>query len=309
MDENTFYLLAQSEALDSIPDTTEEVKQTLLETLGSLWESLLQRSPYLVAGLLVLLITAIIASILSRVTEKVLVKRKLRGSLRQLLVRFVSIVVWFAGLTVTAVIVFPGLDPAKALGGLGLLSVAIGFAFQDIFENFFAGILLLWRFPFENGDFIECNDIRGQVEDVQIRMTQIRQSTGELVVVPNSFLFKNPVVVLTNENSRRIHLTTGIAYGEDVAKAVKVIKDAVEKCKSVDKTKPVEIYPENFGASSVDIDVAWWASSRPGHQRKSRAEILISIKEALDEAGIEIPFPYRTLTFKEPLPMMRAEEM
>jgi len=101
-------------------------------------------------------------------------------------------------------VLFPGLTLSRALRALGLVSIAVGLAFKDIFENSFAGILLLWRFPFENGDYIECEGLEGRVEEILIRMTKIGKTTGEAVVVPNSFLFKISVNVLTDRGSRRI---------------------------------------------------------------------------------------------------------
>ncbi|MDF1658803.1 MAG: mechanosensitive ion channel family protein [Verrucomicrobiales bacterium] len=286
------------------PDTIKEIESTLLETVGDMWESTVSRLPYLGAALVVLVITFLVVALAKRIARGLFDRRDVRGSLQDLIVRFLSIGLWFVGLLIVGVIVFPGLDPAKALGGLGLLSVAVGLAFQDIFENFFAGILLLWKFPFEKGDFIECEDIVGRVEDVQIRMSLIRKTTGELVVVPNSFLFKNPVNVMTNRDRRRLHLTAGVGYSENVDEAVSVITSALEQCETVDQEKPIEIYPSGFGASSIDIDVAWWTSSMPGERRRSTGEVVTVIKAALDDAGIEIPFPYRTLTFSEPLKTM-----
>lgn len=293
-------ILAQVENPE-VPESAEEVTTTILDSIGGIWGSFLERSPFILAGVLVLLATGIVVAVAKRMAGKVLEKRSMRESLRELVIRFLTILLWFGGLLIAAIVVFPGLDPAKALGGVGLLSVAIGLAFQDIFENFFAGILLLWRFPFESGDFIECEGVEGKVEDVQIRMTQIRRSTGELIVVPNSFLFKNPVKVLTDRQFRRVHVLAGVGYGENVEQSVEVIRDAVESCSTVQKGEPVEVYPKAFGSSSVDIDVAWWTSSRPGDIRRSRGEVVTAIKRELDEAGIEIPFPYRTLTFAEPV--------
>jgi small conductance mechanosensitive channel len=112
--------------------------------------------------------------------------------------------VWIVGLLIAAVIVSPGMTPAKVLTVLGLSSIAIGFAFKDIVENFFASVLILWRFPFEPGDFIECDGILGKVEDTTIRMTAIRQVDGQLVVLPNAQLFKSPVLVITSQPQRRI---------------------------------------------------------------------------------------------------------
>jgi small-conductance mechanosensitive channel len=191
------------------------------------------------------------------------------------------------------------MTPSKALTVLGLGSVAIGFAFKDIFENFFAGILILWRYPFDRGDFISCVDVSGKVEEITIRNTLIRRLDGELAVVPNATVFKNNVDVLTSQPQRRVRLICGIAYGEDVDTARDVIQTAVRKCKTIEGIRTVEVFAEEFADSSVNFEVAWWTGSKPLDMRRSRDEVVTAIKAALDSAGIEIPFPYRTLTFKD----------
>lgn len=292
---------APSDKLIEAPDSLADVADTLQVTLLNIWKSFLHHTPYLVAGFLVLILTWIVATLFSKLGHRLFEFKSVRKSLEDLILRLVTIGIWMGGLLLAAMFWFPGLTPTTALGGLGIASIAIGFAFQDIFENFFAGILLLWRFPFESGDFIECKDIMGRVESVDIRMTQIRLTTGELVLVPNSTLFKNPVNVLTNKPHRRVTVTTGVAYGEDVSASVEVIEKAVKNCETVESSEPVEIFPQAFGSSSIDIEVTWWTGNKPIDIRRSRGEVVTVVKKALDEAGIEIPFPYRTLTFKEPL--------
>lgn len=291
------------------PDSIEEVARTLRETLGDIWKNFLDHTPYLLAGVLVLVLTWVVANIFSNLGYRLFDFRNIRRSLRDLIIRLTTIGIWMGGLLLAAMIWFPGLTPTTALGGLGIASIAVGFAFQDIFENFFAGILLLWRFPFENGDFIECQGVVGKVESVNIRMTEIRLTTGELVLVPNSTLFKNPVNVLTNKPYRRVTVMTGIAYEENVSQSVSVIEKAIKKCSTVETSEPIEIFPQNFGSSSIDIEVTWWTGNKPVDIRRSRGEVVTAVKEALDEAGIEIPFPYRTLVFKEPLDLKFAQRL
>lgn len=207
------------------------------------------------------------AAFIARVADKVacrLMKRaKLRESLRDLFRIGIRTTVWFAAL-ITA-----------------------------------AGILILWRFPFENGDYIEVDGLMGRVEDVEIRSTSIRKTDSELVIVPNSTIFKNKVTVMTNRLHRRLELAVGIAYGEDVATGRKVILGAVNSCESVAKSPKPEVLATAFGASSIDFDVLWWTDSKPIEERRSRDELVEAIKKALDDAGIEIPYPYRTLTFSK----------
>ncbi|WP_342347861.1 mechanosensitive ion channel family protein, partial [uncultured Nitrospira sp.] len=209
--------------------------------------------------------------------------------------------IWIVGILIAAIIIFPSLTPGKILTGLGLGSIAIGFAFKDIFENFLAGILILLREPFQLGDFIECQELEGYVEEITIRDTHIRQTDGQRVVIPNSLLFKNPVTVRTDRDLRRVTIMCGIAYGEDVNTGREVIRHALEGLSTVNQEKDIQIFAQGFGASSIDFEVTWWTGSRPVDIRKSKDKVVAAVKQALDSAGIEIPFPYRTLTFKEPL--------
>ena len=288
-------------------DDLGEVRETAFESVNSLLGDFVSHIPYVLGAMVVLLLTWLLARAIDSFGQRLLGRWRKRESVKELILRLAGITVTVLGLLLTAIVLFPGLTPAKALGGLGLVSIAVGLAFKDIFENFFAGILILWRFPFERDDFIECEGLVGRVERVLVRMTYIRQTSGELVVVPNAFLFKNPVIVLTSLPARRVTILTGVAYGEDVATAVEVITEAVRSCETPTEGREVQVFPQGFGASSIDIEVAWWTAPTPYDVRRSRGEVVTAIKLALDTAGIEIPFPYRTLTFKEPLPISRAE--
>lgn len=290
------------------PLSLDNVTQSVVDSLLEIWSAFIDRIPYLVAGFLVLLLTWGAATVISMVAGRMMRRSGLRNSLQQLLSRFISIGIWILGVLLSAMIIFPGLTPSKAIGAMGIASIAVGLAFKDIFENFFAGILLLWRFPFENGDVIECGDILGRVESVALRMTQIRLLSGELIVCPNSFLFKNPVKVLTNQKNLRINITTGVAYDEDIEEAVEVISAAVQGCSSIDKSQEIQIVPAAFGSSSIDIEIYWWTDALPKEARDSKGEVVTAVKKALDDAGIEIPYPYRTLTFKESLKIDQPNE-
>ena len=288
------------EAVDEVTSVDDlSPQETLEKTVASIIHHFIEHLPYLFAGLAVVLVTWAAANIFGTAVRKL--TRHLRDSLSELFQRLTHIGVWIVGLLLAAMVIFPGLTPAKALGGLGLASIAIGFAFKEIFENFFAGILLLWKYPFEKGDFIECESILGKVESISVRMTTLRQTNGELVVIPNSFLFKNAVNVLTDSDTRRLTIMTGVAYSEDAMHAARLIEETVASCSSVNKAKPVQVFLNGFGNSSIDIEVTWWTGSTPLAHRQSRHEVVGAVKRTLDEAGIEIPFPYRTMTFKEPL--------
>ena len=188
-----------------VPDTGNETVDTLvdklLNSITNMIDGLIAALPNLLIALIVIIIGAIVAALVRRIIRKVTSKARLRPSLVDLFVIFGRVAVWFVTLMTAAGIIFPGFGFAQLVATAGLASIAIGFAFQDIFQNFFAGILILWSFPFENGDFIEVDGLMGRVEDVEIRMTKIRQTNGELVLVPNSTIFTNNVTVLTNRRT------------------------------------------------------------------------------------------------------------
>ncbi|MDE0589113.1 mechanosensitive ion channel family protein [Halocynthiibacter sp. C4] len=271
-------------------------------------ESLRAMLPQLLATLVVIVVTWGVAFLAKSIISRVGRKLHLRSNLIEVLSMLSSVGIWLSGTLMAVTILFPSITPANALTTLGLGSVAIGFAFKDTFENFLAGILILVREPFELGDFVECESIEGQVEEITIRDTRIRQTDGQLVVVPNHLLFQNPVTVRTSRDLRRITIACGVAYGEDVDAARDVIKEAVRKVDTVrNDVREVEIFAKAFGASSIDFEVTWWTGSKPLDVRQSRDQVVAAIKSALDSAGIEIPFPYRTMTFAEPLPVQHVD--
>ena len=294
--------------------TAETAGETLFSPVATMTAQLVEMArdavaiaPNIAIALIVIVLTWVVAIGVRRGAGGAARRARLRPSLINFVELIGNLVTWVLGLMVAAIIVFPGLTPASMLAGLGIGSVAIGFAFKDIFENFLAGIFILLRKDMRIGDYIECEGLDGQVEEISVRETHIRETDGELVIVPNAFLFKNPLTIRTDRAQRRVTVICGIAYGEDVDEARDVIRSAVEGCRTVVQDgKPVQIFAQEFADSAINFEVTWWTGSKPIDVRESRDEVVAAVKRALDEAGIEIPFPYRTLTFKEPLAMRRA---
>ena len=286
--------------MDSVNETA-----VLLETLSDQWQALVTASPRIGLALAALLVTWILARLIRFVIGQVTRRMRMRKNLTDVLSMLASTALWLLGWLIALTIVFPTVTPGKALTTLGLGSIAIGFAFKDTFENFLAGILILLREPFAISDYVACGDIEGQIEQITIRDTHVRQTDGQLVVVPNHVLFQNPVTVRTDRDLRRTTIICGVAYGENVDEARSVIKAAVTQVDTVrDDVKDVQVFAREFNSSSIDFEVTWWTGSRPVDIRQSRDQVVAAIKAALDRAGIEIPFPYRTLTFKEPLQLL-----
>lgn len=275
----------------------------LTSQLRSMAAGLVAALPSLVIAVIVLIVTLFVARFASRIAGRAFGHAHIRESLKQLMQTLARLAVWIVGLLIAAAIVLPGFTPASALAGLGIGAVAIGFAFQDIFENFLAGVLIMLREKMRIGDVIECEGIIGRVENITLRETHIRALSNELTVVPNSVIFKNPVKILTDEAQRRQELIVGVSYDTDLDHAAEVIRNAVEGVDGIESDRGVEVYAQEFNASSVDYLVRWWAGATPKQGWQSKDTVVRTIKRALDEAGIEIPFPYITHTFKERVPL------
>jgi len=285
-----------------------EPVKILLTQVNDIMRATIAILPQVAVAIGVVIVTAFISKLIQKFAKRIFARTKLRRSLQELFTLLLSIAVWFLGIMIAAVIVFPGLTPSSILAGLGIGSVAIGFAFKDVFENFLAGIIILFRREMRIGDYIACEGIEGKVDHIAIRESHIRQTDGPLVIVPNSILFKNPVIIRTDNDVRRVTVICGVAYDVDVDHARDIMTKAVQSCDTVvQDTKPIQIFAQEFAESSINFEVTWWTGSAPVDVRTSRDQVITKVKSALDEAGIEIPFPYRTLTFKEPLSLGKKD--
>ncbi len=276
---------------------------TLRDQLQDMAEGFVESLPSLAIALFILLLTWIIARFAVKISDMIVGRTEIRASLKNLIDTLVKLGIWLIGLFIAAVVVMPDLTPASLLAGLGIGAVAIGFAFQDIFENFLAGVLIMVREKMRIGDIIECEGITGKVEHITLRETHVRKLSGELTVVPNSILFKNPVEIFTDVDQRRHEVVVGVSYDTQLDHAADVIRRAVEEVEDVLASKGIDIFAQEFNSSSVDFLVRWWAGSTPRAGWESKDKVVRAIKAALDEANIEIPFPYVTHTFKETVPV------
>ncbi len=260
----------------------------LQDQLDSMAKQTVQSLPTLVIALFVLCVTWGLARFAVTIAGWLTRKTPMRENLKQLVETLVRLAIWIFGLLLAATISMPGLTPASLFAGLGVGTLAIGFAFQDIFENFLAGVLIMIRDKVDVGATIECQNITGRVERFTLRETYIRAPSNELMIVPNSMLFKNPMKVVTDSPQRRFELVVAVTNDSDLDQASATIRKAVESVEQIDKTKPVEVFAQEFKPGEVDFLVRWWSSSRK-RDLILKDEIVRRVKHALDTAEIELP--------------------
>lgn len=277
--------------------------EILIDRVRDMAAGFVRTLPQLAIALLVLVFTWMAANLVRSLVQRIGSRTKLRPSLVALFMTLAGVVVWAIGILISLAVVMPGVNAGSLITVLGLSSVAIGFAFRDIFENFLAGILIMMRRKMRIGDLIECEGTEGRVEQTTLRETYLRRLDNQLTIVPNSLLFKNPVRVLTDARLRRYEIVVGVSYDTDLDKAADTITKAIAPVEGVESSRPVEVYAREFNESSIDFTVRWWAGSTQLKMHQSRDRVIRAIKRALDDAGIEIPFPQRVHWFPEPVPV------
>lgn len=264
----------------------------ILKTLVNFEKELLSRIPFIIIAIIFLILTHFIAKLIGSLAEKSLRRLWIRANLVIILQKIIVILVWVIGILIAATIVFPSVTTANILAALGLSSIALGFAFKDIIENFLAGILILLREPFQIGDYIETEDEDGTVEHVSVRNTHIRRSDGVRIVVPNAVLFSTPIRVVTDLPHRRQHTSCVVNLDENLEEVREIIYNAVIEGKTVNKDKGVEVYITLLSSSGINFKIYWWCPSKLAEIRRSRDEVLTNIKKALDAADIELSYSY-----------------
>lgn len=193
-----------------------------------------------------------------------------------------------------------GLDKTvtSLLAGAGVIGLALAFAFQDIAGNFMSGIILAVRRPFKVGDVVETNDHFGVIEEINLRSTLVRTTQGQIVIIPNSMVLQNAMKNYSKIGQRRVDLSCGVAYGDDLELAERTALGSMEKMDIINKDKPVDLYFTEFGDSSINFKLRFWVNfSKPSDFMKARSQAIKTLKVAFDEAGLTIPFPIRTLDF------------
>jgi small-conductance mechanosensitive channel len=207
----------------------------------------------------------------------------------------------FASLVVAVGFVYSlqvlGVRLAPLLGALGIGGLALAFAAQSILENVFASVLLQSRRPFRLGDQIETNDFEGTVEDVNFRTVVLRTYAGEKVLIPCAQVLNAAITNYTAKGTRRTTLEVGVAYGSDLEAAQRVLLAASASVDGVRPEPAPEAWVEQFGESSIDFALRWWHLPDIATTWRVRSGVAMAVNAAFDEAGIEIPFPQRTLGF------------
>lgn len=273
-------------------DTVETIAaapQLATKTIQGWVEGFFRLLPGIAAALIVVVVFVAIAFAVRAIVRRT-ANRRDRANLGDVLGSFSYWVVVFVGILLGLTIVLPSLNPGDLIAGLGFGSVAIGFAFKDILQNWLAGLLLLLRQPFRTGDQIVVGDHEGTVERIETRACLLKTYDGRLVIIPNSDVYSSATIVNTAFELRRSEYSVGIGYGDRIDMARSAILAAIVKISGIESTPEPEVLVDDLSASWVSLKVRWWTQSRRADVIHVRAAVIEAIKLALDAAGVDMPF-------------------
>lgn len=270
------------------------------EKLQSMANDTIRLLPNLLLAIIVFIVFWFIARAVRSVVRNVTKKRKRNRNLGLVLGRLAQGAIILLGLFVALSIVIPSFKPGDLVQLLGVSSVAIGFAFRDILQNFLAGILILLTEPFKINDQIIFKNYEGTVEDIQTRATTIRTYDGRRIVIPNGELFTNSVTVNTAFDQRRLQYDVGIGYGDDVEEAKRLILEVLNNTENVLQDPPPEALVVDLAASTVNIRARWWiAPPRRADALDTIDNVLSAFNDKLVANGIDLPFPTQQILFHD----------
>lgn len=186
-----------------------------------------------------------------------------------------------------------GVDVVSILGAAGVAGVAIGFASQTALSNLISGIFLISESSFKIGDYVSVGGKEGTVESINLLSVYLRQPDNALVRIPCETLIKNPVTNITGDSMRRIDLDIGVDYNSNLEQVKKVILNVIDTQPALLVSPAPSLTFSSFGDSSLNLHIGAWCKTADYHP--TRYAFATALLAAFKEAGINIPFPVRTV--------------
>lgn len=197
--------------------------------------------------------------------------------------------VWALGLLVALDAL--GFRPQTVVTGLGLTSLALGFALKDIISNFVSGLLILALRPFQIGDQVVVEGVEGSVERIRLRATEIRTYGGRLVLVPNADVFTSKLTNNTASPVRRARVKLFLGYDVDLREAEEVVRSAAAATQGVLQEPPVSVRVHDLGQDDLVLEIRFWTDSRRSDFVLTRSAVRAKVLEAMRRAGLPLPDP------------------
>lgn len=259
--------------------------QGYFETLA---ESLVNAVPDILSAILILILSYYGGVLASRLLQRVLERQKAEAGVQHLLTRALKWTIIVLGF-ITALQKF--FNVTAFLTGLGIVGFTVGFALQNIMQNFVSGVILLVQQPFKVGDSVDIAGYHGSVLKIGLRTTEMKTLDGRIVFLPNASVLSQPIINYTRARFLRVEFSLNVAYTADPEIARKVILDEIRSIPgAVDSPAPLVLF-QAFGASSMEAAVHFWIDSTLASPAAAKDAALLGIRNGFKKNGIETPYP------------------
>lgn len=281
------------------PEGLGEATSVLVDAIEGLLEGFLRSLPLIAIGLLILLVGVVLARLAGRGTARAVSRAGGDQVVVRLTARLARLLMVLAAMLLALSVA--GVPVGAALAGVGIAGLAIAFALQSILENFVAGILLIIRKPITHGEQVRIGEHEGTVDDIDLRVTRLIDYDGEQVIIPNGEVFKAVIVNLTRRGRRRTRVVVGIDYRDDHDAAGPLLEGAIAAVAGVLDAPAPQARCIEMGESSVNFELRYWTAPDIATVVDTQDRVLRSVKSAIESAGMQIPWPIRTLSFDNTL--------
>jgi small conductance mechanosensitive channel len=276
--------------------------------MQELWRNIMSAVPFLIFGVVVLVIFWVISMLVAKGARIYLRNRTMNDLLQNILARGIAIMVFLLGIY----IVFHVADLTNValtiLGGTGLLGIVLGIAFRDITENFLASIFLSVQNPFHAGDLVEINNNMGFVQRLTIRATLLMTLDGNHLQIPNAAVYKSNILNYTSNPNQRIRFVIGIGYDASVASAQEIASKIFEEHPAVLSEPEPWILVDELASSTIILKFYIWVDGSKHNLLKVKSSVLRQIKNAYLKEGISMPDDSRERFYLEGVPMQSQTE-
>ncbi|HYQ59053.1 MAG TPA: mechanosensitive ion channel family protein [Draconibacterium sp.] len=272
----------------------------VMDKVSNWFDSFITMLPNFVVAIIVVILTILIAKLVRKLAYRMMGKITHNEAINRLTASIAFFLALAGGFFIALRVLSLDKTITSMLAGLGIVGLALGFAFKDIAANFIAGIYLAIKSPINVNDIIDYQGEMGRVKEIGLRSSTILTFQGQDVIIPNRLIMQEKYTHFSINSERRIDLDVGISYGDDLDKVEEVTLKAISDIPYLKGGKPIDLYFKEFGDSAIVFTVRYWIEYKvEDYLRYLRAQSqgIKNIKKAFDQNDITITFPIRTIDF------------
>ena len=288
-------------SMNQFVDTVQQgnVSGALKDFWMTYQDSILHFAKVLLLALVIILIALMVGRLIRKVIERAVEKvPALDHSVGNIFYSIARTFLWL--FTVLIILDLFGFNTASLLTVLGAAGLAVGLAMKDSLSNIAAGLMLLLLRPYKVGDYIDCGSVSGTIKEMGLFTTTLSTADGIFIAAPNSTIFGNPVKNYSRNATRRVDIPVGISYGDSLPEGIRVLQTLMEKNELILKDPAPQVLVDNLADSSVNLTLRFWVASE--NYWTAFWQIKGDLKQAIEAAGLTIPFPQRVITFANAIP-------